>query len=459
MANLYKINPLVLIGVPTLQREPISWEWSDAYGSLQIPLGASHARYRVVGEIVATARNLIAQHALDIGADWLLFISDDVIPPANIFDMLARHKKKLVTGIYWTKSYPKQPYIWRDILRGPFVDWKYGEFFKVDWAGCDALLINTDVLRAVPYPWFSHDWTFSENQPRISLPTEDLYFYTKARQAGFDLWCDSACQCLHQDRGSRQMFGLDTTMPQHEAYVSERPQKDDTQIFVADIGAGWWTPHFENSRIKRFDLNPDAKPDVLCDIRSIPEKDETFDLVYASHVLEHFYFWEAPEVLREWARILKVGGEIKIRVPNLKWAAAQITKACADETYDANYAFGSIYGTRRDVRATEPDSTQIHRCGYVPKSLRGLFEFVGCFGEIEVTEAGLDGEASLTATAKKIKSLKPQALLPEWDKIRARENGKANGKAEPLPAIDDPLDLATGEAAAPALLLQGELTP
>lgn len=129
MGNLYKINPLVFIGVPTLQAEPISWQWSDAYASLQIPLGAAHTRERVGGELVATARNILAARALECNADWLLFISDDVIPPANVFDLLARHKKKLVTGVYWTKSFPKQPYIWRDILRGPFTDWKYGEFF------------------------------------------------------------------------------------------------------------------------------------------------------------------------------------------------------------------------------------------------------------------------------------------------------------------------------------------
>jgi SAM-dependent methyltransferase len=455
MADMYKINPLVLIGVPTLQREPISWEWSDAYASLQIPLGASHARYRVVGEIIAKARNLIAQHALDIGADWLLFISDDVIPPGNIFDMLARHKKKLVTGIYWTKSYPKQPYIWRDILRGPFVDWKYGEFFKVDWAGCDALLVHTDVLRAVSYPWFSHDWTFSENQPSISLPTEDLYFYTKARLAGFELWCDAACQCLHQDRSSKQMFGLDTTMPQHEAYVLARARTED-KLYIADIGCGIWTPYFENAVVKRFDINPNAHPDIVCDVRAIPEVDETFDMVYANHVLEHFYFWEAPEVLKEWTRILKVNGEIKLRVPNLKWAAQEILKACDNPDYDANYAWGGFYGTRRDVRATEPDSTQIHRCGYTARSLENLLRFVGCFGEIKVIESGLDGEASLTATARKIKSLKPLALLPKWAKIKEYMDAKANGCTEPPQAVvDNPLDLTMVAAAVPDLLLQG----
>lgn len=424
MGNLYKINPLVFIGVPTLQAEPISWQWSDAYASLQIPLGAAHTRERVGGELVATARNILAARALECNADWLLFISDDVIPPANVFDLLARHKKKLVTGVYWTKSFPKQPYIWRDILRGPFTDWKYGEFFKVDWAGCDCLLIHTDVLRAIEPPWFSHDWTFSENAPKLPLATEDLYFYTKTRQAGFDLWCDAACQCLHQDRGSKQMFGLDSTMVQHRDYVATVPKQED-KIYVADIGCGWFSPAFENAVLKRFDINPDAKPDVLCDIRAIPEQDETFDVVMANHVLEHFYFWEAPALVKEWSRILKVGGEIILRVPNLRWAAEQILKSYeTGGEHDANYAFGSIYGTRIDVRTDAPDSTQIHRMGYVKHSLENLLKHVGCFDDIDVQEAGTDGEASLTARAKKSKSSKSLAILPIWHDILEKEKSK-----------------------------------
>ena len=449
MADFYKIDPLVLIGVPTLQSSPISWDWSDAWATLQIPLGAAHHRYRVAGEMVATARNMIAQRALDINADWLLFISDDVIPPANVFDMLSRHKKKLVTGVYWTKSYPKQPYIWRDVMRGPFTDWKYGEFFKVDWAGCDALLVHTDVLRAIPYPWFSHDWTFNEGASRIPLPTEDLYFYTKTRQAGFELWCDAACQCLHQDRSSKQMFGLDVTMPQHEAYVNERPNIEG-HLFVADIGCGLWSPHMENCKIKRFDINPKANPDVICDIRAIPEADETFDAVYSSHVLEHFYFWEAPELVQEWSRILKVGGEIKIRVPNFAWAAEMIVKASNGEEVnltELNYAFGSIYGTRDNIRTDEPDSTQIHRCGYMPHKLKDLLGIIGCFDQIEVSATGYDGEKSLTVTAKKVKSTRPLAILPAWNAIE-----KKNGRSESSPAVDKQLDQPTGEVETPALI-------
>lgn len=437
MANYYKIDPVVVIGVPTLLKHPLSWHWADAYSAITFPLGSAHARFRIHDEIVGEARNQIVQQALSINADWVLFISDDVIPPPNVFDLLVRHKKPLVTGVYWEKKATcRQPYLWRDVMKGPFEDWKYGEFFKVDWAGCDCLLIHTDVFRAIEYPYFSHDWRWSETTEKAApLATEDMYFYTKAREAGFDLWCDAACQCLHQDRTSLNVFGLDVTMPQHQNYVAVKPPQKD-KILVADIGSGSWSPHFANAVVKRFDMNPKIKPDIVCDVRAIPEKSETFDFVYSSHVLEHFFYYEIRTVFEEWLRILKVGGDIKILVPNIEHAAHEILKACNNENYDASYAYGMLYGTREQskdiksswgMKAESPDSTQIHKMAFTKPGLRRFFELFKCLGDIKVEVGGYDGEASLTATAKKIKSSKPEVILDVWnEKIAPREGAMLN---------------------------------
>jgi len=43
---------------------------------------------------------------------------------------------------------------------------------------------------------------------------------------------------------------------------------------------------------------------------------DSVDLIYVSHVLEHFNRWEYKDVLREWHRVLKVGGILRISVPN-----------------------------------------------------------------------------------------------------------------------------------------------
>jgi ubiquinone/menaquinone biosynthesis C-methylase UbiE len=41
-------------------------------------------------------------------------------------------------------------------------------------------------------------------------------------------------------------------------------------------------------------------------------------LIYASHVIEYFDINEVKEVLREWRRVLKPGGELRVAVPDFE---------------------------------------------------------------------------------------------------------------------------------------------
>ena len=47
-------------------------------------------------------------------------------------------------------------------------------------------------------------------------------------------------------------------------------------------------------------------------------KTNTFDLVYASHILEHFKKKQVLKVLVEWVRVLKPGGVLRISVPRFE---------------------------------------------------------------------------------------------------------------------------------------------
>jgi predicted SAM-dependent methyltransferase len=50
--------------------------------------------------------------------------------------------------------------------------------------------------------------------------------------------------------------------------------------------------------------------------------DGTVDLIYASHVLEHFGRQQYPVVLREWYRLLRPGGVLRLGVPDFAAVAA-----------------------------------------------------------------------------------------------------------------------------------------
>lgn len=72
--------------------------------------------------------------------------------------------------------------------------------------------------------------------------------------------------------------------------------------------------------------------------------DDTFEMIYASHILEHFdYYHELPLALLEWKRILKPGGTIFLSVPDMDI----IGKIISDESLnikDTIYAMRMLFG-------------------------------------------------------------------------------------------------------------------
>src|SRR3989344_5709565 len=67
------------------------------------------------------------------------------------------------------------------------------------------------------------------------------------------------------------------------------------------------------------DYNKNRNPDVVWDLNKIPYpfKDNEFDYVYCSHILEHLT--NLYSSLKEIIRITKVGGVIHVRVPHFSY--------------------------------------------------------------------------------------------------------------------------------------------
>jgi len=66
-------------------------------------------------------------------------------------------------------------------------------------------------------------------------------------------------------------------------------------------------------------LSIESESDLTYDLlKGIPFPDNSIDLIYTSHTLEHFSFEEINFVLSECYRSLKKGGELSIAVPNAR---------------------------------------------------------------------------------------------------------------------------------------------
>jgi SAM-dependent methyltransferase len=56
----------------------------------------------------------------------------------------------------------------------------------------------------------------------------------------------------------------------------------------------------------------------------LPIANDTYDLIYASHIIEHIPWWKTVDTLKEWLRILKPGGSLEIWTVNAAKVARQL---------------------------------------------------------------------------------------------------------------------------------------
>jgi len=109
-------------------------------------------------------------------------------------------------------------------------------------------------------------------------------------------------------------------------------------------------------------------PDIECDIRAIPVPDNFVDEARAIHVIEHFYPWDAPKVLREWVRILKPGAQLALERPSLdKFCALMDVPNCPPYL-----TYWGLYGDPR-----LEDELMMHRWCYTERSLGTLMQKCG----------------------------------------------------------------------------------
>lgn len=118
-----------------------------------------------------------------------------------------------------------------------------------------------------------------------------------------------------------------------------------------DIRKGWIN----------VDVVAKLKPDIVHDLsQPLPFKDNFADYILAQDILEHFTREDLSDVIAEIARVLKVGGVLEIRVPNLE----DIFERFSDDLETRNEF---IYGT-----TFETGVFGAHKVGFTPQMLVAL---------------------------------------------------------------------------------------
>lgn len=138
--------------------------------------------------LIHDSRNEIVREALKIGAHYVLFLDDDMVPPPDLFLRLFSHNVPVVSALAFKRRVPYDPCIFQF-----GTDPKAGELGalplhglvrrglrKVDATGFGAVLISTEIFKKIPDPWFE-----------LGKFGEDLDFCVKCFDHDIPVFCDT----------------------------------------------------------------------------------------------------------------------------------------------------------------------------------------------------------------------------------------------------------------------------
>ena len=185
--SYFMSKPKVLVGIPT------TGEMNVEAVKCLMQLEHDGVVDIISNSLVYDARDKIAMDAIENNCDYIMWLDSDMIYPANIISKLMSHNKDLCTGIYCKRVEPYTPCIYKlneDKLVA-YTDYEENKLFKVEAAGFGCMLTKVSALKKI-YEKFG-GFFFPVN----GIGGEDLSFLRRAKDLGYELWCDSSIVCGH----------------------------------------------------------------------------------------------------------------------------------------------------------------------------------------------------------------------------------------------------------------------
>ncbi len=138
----------------------VRMEWAMARYGQAMPTNWSKidlvqwvSAYAPIGYMLADAENLIAKAVVEGNFEWFVSLEEDNIIPMDAFmrfnEYMIAGDVPIVSGLYFTKSHPPEPVIYRGRGVGSFQDFKLGDKVWVDGIPFGFALIHGSIIRAL----------------------------------------------------------------------------------------------------------------------------------------------------------------------------------------------------------------------------------------------------------------------------------------------------------------------
>lgn len=188
-------------------------------------------------------REILCENALKAGAEFLMFIDDDTIPPPQtiqeLWYVLSQNPNAAVAGgIYCTKQTIASPLVFMDIGAGSYWDWTVGDVFKCAALGTGCMMIRTRALLNIPKPWFQDTSEsmlgdieqVNDLEMRVTgrSGTDDIYFCKKVTDAGYDILAHGGVLPQHvarDENGVSRFYTLPTNSGPFTRYLEKQAQE------------------------------------------------------------------------------------------------------------------------------------------------------------------------------------------------------------------------------------------
>ena len=401
-----------LIGLATVGHH--SWEFtrSIAHQSAAHPLNMFYTYLWIVKRPIHEAYNLIFDHAIEEGFEYVFLLEEDTIAPTGTWATMINKLRYNPDIFAVTAPYPRKsevdptPLFFRGHGHGPYLDWKYGEFFEVTampfgctvlrTSGLEKLAEHVGESEVMNYPSVGFKRTVKDfckqnvqlvdaDGQEVELQSQDLYFSELARKHGMKMYVDASVKCVHLDIGTNTKY----VIPEHLHDPRYFIDKDSDKTAV-NLGCGGQYGPVHGIRPVRVDFREEVNPDLRMDLKDMSGVDtESYDYVYCSHTLEHFREDHSKKIMSEMERICKRGGELHIIVPNIMGVFKLL-----GEGEDEPILWWNIYGESSE-RWNE------HKTGFTPNRI-GQW----------LTEFGLKGKIMIDNLDMCVRAFKEP--LPDW---------------------------------------------
>jgi hypothetical protein len=202
---------------------PTNWSWVQMWQFM------APGSFMPVGYQVDDAQNLICAQAIQGDYEWLLLYEHDMLPRPDALVRLAEYMKRkdtpVISGLYFTRSIPSEPLIYRGRGTLAFEDFDIGDFVCADGVPTGFLLVHMSIIRAM--------WEESEAYMIGDSPARRV-FETPARA-----WYDPESEEFNTQSGTSDLAWCERIMNEGFFTKAGWPEYQDKEYpFLVDTNIG-----------------------------------------------------------------------------------------------------------------------------------------------------------------------------------------------------------------------------